>query len=1373
MRKYWELLMVAALAVCAAQGETIKMMSFNIRMGCGLSDPFQLAEGSLGYLPQCAEVIKAAAPDWVAIQEIDRNTDRAGHVDQTAELARLCGLKGTFVSKVTKPGGEYGLALLSKEEPISVSKVLMAGSAHTRAVLIAEFTNYVVACTHFPLTAENRLNAARVVKETFANESKPVFLAGDLNASPSEASITSLAERFTILTDTNKPTFRADNPTSCIDYIMVDHGHAARVTVKDRQVIAAPEATDHCALTVTAEVKFPGAVTGGGKLGVTGIATLADAVVGNVSTQNCLYGGAALTDFQVPVYLKEGKNGFSYSGYAADASDLRVTDLATGTLLPYEIETWNTSGTSVVWVKVPTFSPATKLVFSGGDASASQATGQGDSIWTDAYKVFHFGDTLAKDSSPFGTIMSVSETDTQDSPVVRGFHGGTSGRRLGATGMPPADMGQMGNTFSVSFWMKLDSLTQPSCYVFQVNAPGQWAVVYNYVSGALGLFSGGASSPGIGSSDATFAMPVPTDMKWHHYAFTYDGTIVRMYRDGVEVKTRTSTFTFLTRTANDGSFYLMGNAGSTRLQGTLDEFRLESVARSADWIKAIYHTSHLEEVHVAGGLYDGSETLTDFILPVSFRANRGGFTTAQQIRMKEDRSSFRFVNELDEELEYETELLAQESEVNSVFWVKVPKFTKDTVVKLRLLDGGCPSDTYVSTDTVNSNLWDESYVHVWHLADTARRWDSTAAAMNLSPEGSGHSWVNNPAAADGPTGRYLAMQTGTNSSAFAAAKSSALRSLRKLFTLSFWARKEDIATPKQSYAWQFYVGSTQFAVVAGYYSDDKNCFSLYDSRAGTRLGIHIPDEEWHHYAFVSDGTNLIGYRDGESVGTLHPTIDFGQDAGAAEKAHRVGLSGGLAQGLIGAMDEFRIENVTRSAAWIKALYQTQRIFRKGVARLPSPIFGVGDSATCLSTSELRFEAELVCQQPSSVWLCYGPSDGGQNTASWTNALPLGELAEGTIATNLTGLAADTGVSARFFASNAYGTAWSPLLQARTGTERGVKAAKIAVTGYDGAETLVDFPLCAMFDASFGLPETAAEVRFLTEDGIALPYEVEEWNPAGESIVWIRVPELSAGTTIYATWGRAFGGTTTSWHKTAVWGSGYNFVWHLSDALTDSSRIGANLSGGSSYVTATNGVIGQGRYLVKKTEGNDCTATNYEPKDIGGAFTYSYWAKMDALTGQQYLLNTVYASNGRISMIYGFSGNTMEIYLQPSSALDWSLSATREREYFRSLSQIPVTDSEWHHYAWSYDGRILRSYQDGALVKSGLVNASIGQPFPAYALHQSTIFGGGSGMTGAMDEIRLESVERSSDWIRACYLNQTGQLCTLTPPFDKGTLLFIL
>ena len=50
------------------------------------------------------------------------------------------------------------------------------------------------------------------------------------------------------------------------------------------------------------------------------------------------YSGPTVTDFQTPITLREGVNGFSYEGFAAaDGSDLRIKDSG-GNLLPYEIE---------------------------------------------------------------------------------------------------------------------------------------------------------------------------------------------------------------------------------------------------------------------------------------------------------------------------------------------------------------------------------------------------------------------------------------------------------------------------------------------------------------------------------------------------------------------------------------------------------------------------------------------------------------------------------------------------------------------------------------------------------------------------------------------------------------------------------------------------------------------------------------------------------------------------------------------------------------------------------------------------------------------------------------------------------------------------
>lgn len=249
--------MLALFATClpsslSARQLDLTMMSLNIRMGCGLNDPFNLPEGGLGYLPQCAKVIRDVSPDWVAIQEIDRNSLRAGHMDQTAELARLCGLHGTFVKKAPEKDGEYGLAILSKEKPLGVSKILVPGSAHTRCLMVLRFRDYVVVCTHFPLKEELCDVAAEIARLNLADRGMPVFLAGDLNSLPSSNAISILKKGFTVLSDETQPTFPADKPTHCIDYIMIDTGHAARLSVADRKVIAAPEATDHCALVVKA-----------------------------------------------------------------------------------------------------------------------------------------------------------------------------------------------------------------------------------------------------------------------------------------------------------------------------------------------------------------------------------------------------------------------------------------------------------------------------------------------------------------------------------------------------------------------------------------------------------------------------------------------------------------------------------------------------------------------------------------------------------------------------------------------------------------------------------------------------------------------------------------------------------------------------------------------------------------------------------------------------------------------------------------------------------------------------------------------------------------------------------------------------------------
>lgn len=71
-------------------------------------------------------------------------------------------------------------------------------------------------------------------------------------------------------------------------------------------------------------------------------------------------GTTTLTGFPVLVRLSPELNEFKYSKCKSDGSDVRFAD-SDGNLLASEIDSWNPNGTSLVWVKVPTFNTNTLI----------------------------------------------------------------------------------------------------------------------------------------------------------------------------------------------------------------------------------------------------------------------------------------------------------------------------------------------------------------------------------------------------------------------------------------------------------------------------------------------------------------------------------------------------------------------------------------------------------------------------------------------------------------------------------------------------------------------------------------------------------------------------------------------------------------------------------------------------------------------------------------------------------------------------------------------------------------------------------------------------------------------------------------------------
>ena len=80
-------------------------------------------------------------------------------------------------------------------------------------------------------------------------------------------------------------------------------------------------------------------------------------------------------------------------------------------------------------------------------------------------------------------------------------------------------------------------------------------------------------------------------------------------------------------------------------------------------------------------------------------------------------------------------------------------------------------------------------------------------------------------------------------------------------------------------------------------------------------------------------------------------------------------------------------------------------------------------------------------------------------------------------------------------------------------------ASFTVSGYTGSTPLSDFPVLVRLSATspsgFDYADCAAngsDLRFSDADGNLIPHEIETWDTAGESLVWVKLPEMDAGTT---------------------------------------------------------------------------------------------------------------------------------------------------------------------------------------------------------------------------------------------------------------------
>ena len=134
----------------------------------------------------------------------------------------------------------------------------------------------------------------------------------------------------------------------------------------------------------------------------------------------------------------------------------------------------------------------------------------------------------------------------------------------------------------------------------------------------------------------------------------------------------------------------------------------------------------------------------------------------------------------------------------------------------------------------------------------------------------------------------------------------------------------------------------------------------------------------------------------------------------------------------------------------------------------------------------------------------------------------------------------------------------------TGFTAWANSMTVTFSGYNQSETLTNFPVLVVLGASipgfsysqFG-STNGYDLRFSASDGVTeLNYEIDQWNPSGNSYVWVQVPQLTSSSYIWAYWNNpgAASGPAAYTINGATWPTNaFAGVWHMGQSNARTRR----------------------------------------------------------------------------------------------------------------------------------------------------------------------------------------------------------------------------
>ncbi len=636
------------------------------------------------------------------------------------------------------------------------------------------------------------------------------------------------------------------------------------------------------------------------------------------------------TNFPVLISLGDSHIG---ANARADGFDLLFTDTDGVTKLDHEIETYTTAdGTVVAWVRVPLLTSATDKVihlYYGNSGASDQQNAAG--VWDSDYVgVWH----LKEDPGPG------SPGDIKDS-TGNAFHGTT------IDPMTSGDQGPGQINGSIDFTATGDEIIGPTnaaldliatdftISAWALNPVSSWKTIVANAQGDTNGWSFRTSASGQielvlgnGSSGTYTTGTTTAPAGWVHMTATFvdSSNTVSFFLNGAADGTDTFTSTL---TASDYLAIGRRPTGGNSYDNWLDEVRISKKSRSADWIQTEYNNQSNAGI---GGFLSGvgdSETEdswydadwqrrkkitidstqviadeTNFPVLISFTDGQVGASS------RADGFDLLFtdtdgITKLDHEIETFTTPAG-----TLVAWVRIPLLTSsvDKVIYLYYGNSG-------AADQQNaSDVWDTSYIGVWHLKEdpaggAPQAKDSTTSAKHGTSAGGMTSGDQIPGAINGSLDFDADDRIDVgNHPEFDL----------PVYSWSMWVKgtvAPDSSGPNEHVLWN---GDYNFSFAWGHSAAFMQAATHKDSEAwqAAQIATTLVADTWYYITGTYDSANIRVYLNGgledtQAAGTPVATTDVLM-IGYADIA-----------AFAGQIDEVRVSDSARSASWIQTSYNNQ------------------------------------------------------------------------------------------------------------------------------------------------------------------------------------------------------------------------------------------------------------------------------------------------------------------------------------------------------------------------------------------------------------------------------------------------------------------